>query len=248
MPPTPEVLRADNVSRWFVAGGERVAAVRGASLEVFEAELVVVLGRAGAGKSTLLSLCGGLDRPDEGTVLIAGRDLAGLSEADHDLLLRRTVGWVFQAPGLLPLLSAEENVALALRLLGDAEEVALATARRALAAMGLEGRAGHRGQELSGGEQQRAALARALVKAPALLLADEPTAQLDSETAQGIMRVIREAASSGTAVLLATHDQAAAELADRVLLMEDGILLRCRRPAKPRSYSAAARRWRRWRL
>jgi len=134
------------------------------------------------------------------------------------------VGWVFQAPGLLPLLSAEENVALALRILGQPEAEATITARQALSAMGLAERAGHRGMGLSGGEQQRVALARALVKAPALLVADEPTAQLDTETARGIMAVIREAASSGTAVLLATHDAAATGLADRVLTMEDGVL------------------------
>jgi putative ABC transport system ATP-binding protein len=217
-------LVVEAVSRWFAAGGERVVAVRQASFQVEEAELVVVLGRSGAGKSTLLSLCGGLDRPDEGRIWVGGRDLELLSEGEHDRFLRGAVGWVFQAPGLLPLLSAEENVGLALRILGQPEAQATLTARQALGAMGLAERAGHRGMELSGGEQQRVALARALVKAPALLVADEPTAQLDTETARGIMAVIREAASSGTAVLLATHDTAATELADRVLTMEDGVL------------------------
>jgi putative ABC transport system ATP-binding protein len=220
----PEVLVATDLSRWFPAGEERVVAVRDASIQVGEAELVVVLGRSGAGKSTLLSLCGGLDRPDLGRVCVAGRDLARMTEDEHDGFLKGTVGWVFQSAGLLPLLSAEENVALALRILGQSETESMALARQALGAVGLSDRAGHRGMELSGGEQQRVALARALVKAPALLVADEPTAQLDSETAQGIMAVIREAASSGTAVLLATHDQAATELADRVLLMEDGVV------------------------
>jgi putative ABC transport system ATP-binding protein len=218
------ILIAEGVSRWFSAGKERVVAVREVSLEVEEAELVVVLGRSGAGKSTLLSLCGGLDRPDEGRIWVGGRDLDQLSEGEHDGFLRGAVGWVFPAAGLLPLLSAEENVALTLRIMGHPEAEAMATASRALSAMGLAERAGHRAMELSGGEQQRVALARALVKAPALLVADEPTAQLDTETAQGIMAVIREAASSGTAVLLATHDAAATELADRVLHMEDGVL------------------------
>jgi putative ABC transport system ATP-binding protein len=219
-----QILVAEGVSRWFPAGGERVVAVREASLHVEEAELVVILGRSGAGKSTLLSLCGGLDRPDEGRIRVGGRDLEMLSDLEHDRFLQSSVGWVFQAAGLLPLLSAEENVALALRILGQQEAEAMITARQALSAMGLAERARHRGMELSGGEQQRVALARALVKAPALLVADEPTAQLDTETAQGIMAVIREAASSGTAVLLATHDTAATELADRVLHMEDGVL------------------------
>jgi len=220
----PPVLEVEGVSRWFPAGGERVVAVREASFLIEEAELVVVLGRSGAGKSTLLSLCGGLDIPDEGQIRVGGQDLALLNEAQHDAFLRRSVGWVFQAAGLLPLLSAEENVALALRILGEPEAATTATARRALSVMGLTERAGHRALELSGGEQQRVSLARALVKAPALLVADEPTAQLDTETAQGIMSLIREAASSGTAVLLATHDRAATELADRVLYMEDGVL------------------------
>jgi putative ABC transport system ATP-binding protein len=131
---------------------------------------------------------------------------------------------VFQSAGLLPLLTAEENVALALRLLGRPEAEAAGAAREALAAVGLGDRAGHRGVELSGGEQQRAALARALVKSPALLIADEPTGQLDTETARSVLDVLRRTADNGTAVLLATHDPAAAEIADRVVRMDDGVL------------------------
>jgi putative ABC transport system ATP-binding protein len=218
------VLVADGLCRGFGDGGTRVEAVRSASIQVAEAELVVVLGRSGAGKSTLLSLCGGLDEPDEGHVTVAGRDVRTLHGAERDTFLRRTVGWVFQAAGLLPLLSAEENVALAVRLTGAGEVAAMAGARRALDSVGLTQRAGHRGNELSGGEQHRVALARALAKSPALLIADEPTAQLDSETARGILSLIREAAEGGAAVLLATHDESAAEVAHRVLLMEDGFL------------------------
>jgi putative ABC transport system ATP-binding protein len=134
------------------------------------------------------------------------------------------VGWVFQSPGLLPLLTAEENVALALRLLDRRDTGMAAAARAALDAVGLAERANHRGAELSGGEQQRVALARALVKEPALLIADEPTGQLDTETGRAVLEVLRRTADAGTAVLLATHDPAAAEVADRVLLMEDGVL------------------------
>jgi putative ABC transport system ATP-binding protein len=218
------VLVADELCRRFGEGETRVEAVRSASLQVAEAELVVVLGRSGAGKSTLLSLCGGLDEPDEGRVTVAGRDVRTLDGAERDHFLRRTVGWVFQAAGLLPLLSAGENVALAVRLTGADEVAASARARLALDSVGLTQRARHRGNELSGGEQHRVALARALAKSPALLIADEPTAQLDSETARGIMSLIRRAAEQGTAVLLATHDESAAEVAHRVLLMEDGFL------------------------
>ena len=144
--------------------------------------------------------------------------------AARDGFLRRTVGWVFQSAGLLPLQTAGENVSLTLRLLGRSEAEASAAARRALDAVGLSERTEHRGEELSGGEQQRVAVVRALVKAPALLLADEPTAQLDSETAGSVLALLRHAAASGTAVLLATHDEAAAGEADRVLVMEDGCL------------------------
>jgi putative ABC transport system ATP-binding protein len=217
-----DVLVAEGLCRGFGDGDARVEAVRSAHLRVMQAELVVVLGRSGAGKSTLLSLCGGLDQPDEGRVTVVGQDVGAMHHAERDLFLRHTVGWVFQAAGLLPLLSAEENVALALRLTGADEAQALAGARRALGSVGLGERAGHRGNELSGGEQHRVALARALIKSPALLIADEPTAQLDSETARGMMALIRKAAESGTAVLLATHDESAAEVAHRVLLMEDG--------------------------
>jgi putative ABC transport system ATP-binding protein len=213
------------VSRRFVAGSVVVEAVRDVDLDVGEGELVIVLGRSGAGKSTLLNIIGGLDRPDEGTVRVGGLDVPSLRGAERERFLQRTVGWVFQTSGLLPLLSAAENVELALRVLGESEDEALKAARRSLEAVGLGARGNHRGNELSGGEQQRVALARALVKAPALLLADEPTAQLDTETAHAINLLLREAADSGTSVLFATHDESAAEVADRVVRIEDGRLL-----------------------
>jgi putative ABC transport system ATP-binding protein len=220
----PDVLQADEVSRWFPAGGRQVWAVRRASLRIAEAELVVLLGRSGSGKSTLLSLCGGLDRPDVGRVIVGGRDVAALRDAAREAFLQRTVGWVCQNAGLLSLLSAAENVTLAARIAGEAEPEAARLAALALEATGLAQRADHREDELSGGERQRVALARALVRAPALLIADEPTAQLDGRTAAGILGLIREAADSGTAVLIATHDEQVAAIADRVLRMEDGTL------------------------
>jgi len=215
-----DVLVAEGLTRSFRAGGELVVAVRDASLRVGERELVAILGRSGAGKSSFLFLCGGLDRPDAGRVIVAGQEVTALRDAALERFLRRTVGWVFQSPGLLPLLTAEENVALALRLLDRPVDAA----RAALDTVGLGDRAGHRGAELSGGEQQRVALARALVKEPALLIADEPTGQLDTETGRAVLEVLRRTSDAGTAVLLATHDPAAAEVADRVLLMDDGVL------------------------
>ena len=220
----PDVLVADGVSRWFPSRGRQLTAVRDANLRIAESELVVVLGRSGSGKSTLLSLCGGLDRPSEGRVVVGGRDISQLRGAARETLLQRTVGWVFQNAGLLPLVTAEENVALVAQIAGEDEKDARRLAQMALAATGLGERAGHREDELSGGERQRVALARALVRAPALLVADEPTAQLDTGTTYGVLSLIREAADSGTAVLLATHDEAVAAIGDRVLRMEDGSL------------------------
>ena len=223
------VVSARGLWRRFQSGERTVDAVRGADLEVGDGELVLLLGRSGAGKSTLLSMVGGLDRPDEGTLRVAGQDVPGLRGRDLDRYLQRTVGWVFQTSGLLPLLTAAENVSLALRAAGESEARARAAAEQALAAVGLGERARHRAHELSGGEQQRVAVARAPITAPALVLADEPTAQLDTETARTVMALLREASDSGTAILFATHDESAVEYADRVLRMEDGVLT----PAAP---------------
>lgn len=217
----PEAASVRQVSKHFNTG-TRVDALIGVDLEVRESEFVVLLGRSGAGKSTLLSLVGGLDRPDSGSIHVGGQDVVALSGAELDRFRQRTIGWAFQTAGLLPLLTALENVSLPLTLMGRSDSDATTEARAVLRAVGLEERGDHRGYELSGGEQHRVALARALAKAPLLLLADEPTAQLDSETARDITRLIRSAADSGTAVLFATHDRAVAELADRVVTIEDG--------------------------
>ena len=212
------VVRATGVTKSF----GRAEVLHGVDLAVGRAELVVLLGRSGAGKSTLLSLIGGIDSPDSGSIHVAGIDVGRLHGRAREEYLRKTVGWVFQSAGLLPLLTAQENVWLAARLLGHRDGVARKEALGALEAVGLGARAAHRAGELSGGEQLRVALARAVVKQPVLLLADEPTAQLDSETGRSVLEVIRRATSSGTAILLATHDQAVVEFADGVLLMEDG--------------------------
>lgn len=217
----PDAAVVDGVSKHF-GSLRRVDALFDVGLRVGEAELVVLLGRSGAGKSTLLSLIGGLDRADAGTINVGGHDVGALHGADLDRFRQRTVGWAFQTAGLLPLLTALENVWLPLALMGREEDAAIREARTVVNAVGLKERADHRAYELSGGEQHRVALARALVKAPLLLLADEPTAQLDSETAREIVTLIRAAADSGTAVLFATHDRAVTEFADRVLLIEDG--------------------------
>jgi putative ABC transport system ATP-binding protein len=220
----PDVLIAGGLSRWFEGGNGRVHAVRGASLRVGEAEVVAVLGRSGAGTTALLSMCGGLDAPDQGRVWVTGRDLSELAGVDREEFLRNTVGWVLQRPALLPLLTVEENVSVVLRIDGEPEPEARAAARTALDAVGLRERADLRGDELSAAEQRRAALARALVRAPALLLADQPTAHLDQRSSRAMLALLRDAADSGTAVLFATQDESAAAAADRVLVMESGAL------------------------
>jgi putative ABC transport system ATP-binding protein len=201
-----------------------VAVLREVDFEVDERQLVVLLGRSGSGKTTLLSLAGGLDRPDSGSIVVAGRDLGQLNDSALTEFRMTVTGWMFQAAGLLPLLTAEENVAIALRMQGRSVGEASAAARAALAVVGLGERAQHRGYELSGGEQLRVALARALVKTPRLLLADEPTGQLDTETAQSVTRLLRSATEKGSAILVATHDESFVDIADRVVTIEDGLI------------------------
>jgi ABC-type lipoprotein export system ATPase subunit len=183
-----------------------------------------VLGRSGSGKSTLLHVLGGLDRPDAGTVTVAGERVTGASERALSALRRRRVGFVFQFFHLLPELSGEANVLLAGRLRGAHPEAA--TRGRALVdALGLRPVAESLPSQLSGGEQQRFAIARALVNDPALVLADEPTGNLDVEAGAEVMRLLRAGADEGRAVVLVTHEAAAAEIADRVLRLEDGRLV-----------------------
>lgn len=220
-----EAVLAEGLSRYYKSGGHSFAAVEGIDLHIATGEMVAILGRSGSGKTTLLSLIGGIDRPDRGSVMVAGSDLNSLSPEGLDAFRRRSVGWVFQASGLLPLLTSAENVALSLRLQGVRQHEAMKAGRDALERVQLGNRADHRAYELSGGEQQRVALARALVKAPAVLLADEPTGQLDTETAASLAELLRSAATDGTAVVVATHDTALAETSNRVLRLEDGRLL-----------------------
>ena len=211
------------VERRFKVGEGSVAALSGANLDVAEGEMAALIGPSGSGKTTMLGIIGGLDRPDAGTVSVGGVDVTKLAGDELALYRLRLVGFVFQAPGLLALMTAQENVALPLQLMGrapaDADDVAL----DALELVGLEGRAKHRAYELSGGEQQRVALARALAKRPRLLLADEPTGQLDSETSAEIVDLM-VSIRGHTTILLATHDETIAARADRVIAIEDGKL------------------------
>jgi ABC-type lipoprotein export system ATPase subunit len=217
---------AEEVSRDFPAPNGVVRALRGVSLGVRPGELIALRGRSGSGKTTLLSILTGLDNPTAGRVRIAGQDLAPLNETARALLRRRYVGVMFQNAHLFPVLTAQENVEVPLRLghVTSANE-RKERARRALELVGLLPRAEHRGTELSGGEQQRAALARALVTSPRFLVADEPTGNLDSQTSRAIAALLREVAhGEGIGMLIATHDATIAATADRVLQLRDGAL------------------------
>jgi putative ABC transport system ATP-binding protein len=195
-------------------------------LEVWPSELLVVQGRSGSGKTTLLNLMGGLDRPTVGTVLFDGLDLTIASEAELTDLRRHKVGFVFQLSGLLPLLSAYENVELPLRINGVPRQERRRRAQESLDQVGLAERAKHRPYELSGGEQQRVAIARALTVRPAVLLADEPTGDLDSAIGLSIATLLKEVAQQqSVTVVVATHDLALEGMADRVARLVDGALV-----------------------
>jgi len=206
--------------------GEGRAARRildGADLSIEAGEVVAIVGRSGSGKSTLLHLLGGLDRPDEGTIEVAGARVDGVSERALTDVRRRHVGFVFQFFHLLPELTGEENVLLATQIRG-APAGAPERGRGLVDRLGLRGVAGLHTAQLSGGEQQRFALARALVHDPELVLADEPTGNLDPESAAEVLRLLRSVADEGRAVVLVTHEDAAAGMADRVLTLVDGRL------------------------
>jgi putative ABC transport system ATP-binding protein len=218
------MIACEHLTRSYDSPSGRVVAVRDVSLTIKAGELVALVGASGSGKTTLLGLLGGLDQPDSGRILLDGRDLMELDEPARLTLRRAKIGFVFQAAGLVPLMTARENVALTLEISRTDPQSAEAAATKALERVGLLERAQHRTYELSGGEQQRVALARAMVKAPALLLADEPTGQLDSETGVTIFALLREVAAAGTTVLMATHDDVLARGADRILTLVDGML------------------------
>ncbi len=220
------VVRAIDLVRRYRRGGVVVDAVRGISLAVGRGEVVAVMGPSGSGKSTLLHLLGGLDVPDAGSITIAGHLLPGMSDHALTVFRRRTIGFVFQSFNLVPTLTAEENVALPLLLDGVATRRARARSRAALADVGMLARASHPPERLSGGEAQRVAVARALVVEPAVVLADEPTGSLDSETAARVLEVLCHAASArAAAVVLVTHDARAASHAERVLRVVDGTIV-----------------------
>ncbi len=214
-----------NVSRSYALGAARVPAVRDVTLSIGAGEFVALQGPSGSGKTTLLNLLGLLDRPDEGTVRLDGRDGESLTENERSDLRRDRFGFVFQTFNLIPVLTAEENVAYPLALAGVEARQRRVRARELLASVGLPEKAAVRPDLLSGGQRQRVAIARALANRPAVVFADEPTANLDSHTAEEILDLMREInASAKVAFLFATHDPIVVERARRVVKLHDGAI------------------------
>ena len=217
------IIAAQSVSRVYRLSGEEVHAVRGVTLDVPRSVFLALVGRSGSGKTTLLNLLAGLDTPTEGRVHFEGKDLAGFSEAEMVDLRRHRLGFVFQSFGLLPLLSAYENVELPMRIAGLGARERARRSEEVLEMVGLVRRAKHRPYELSGGEQQRIAIARAVVMRPSVVLADEPTGELDSANAHTIFSLFqRMVQEEGLSIVATTHDQTLLDMADRVYRMHDG--------------------------
>jgi len=217
------MVAVSGVSREFGSGHTATRALREVSFTVRRGQLVTVCGRSGSGKTSLLNIIGGLDVPSSGSVAVAGREVTSMSDRERMALRRSTVAFIFQSFGLIPMLSAAENVGIPLRITGTEPRTREEKVATMLAIVGLSEHAAQRPNELSGGQQQRVAIARALAGSPQLLIADEPTSQLDLETGRQIMRLILTVVrTEGITALVATHDEALIDLADEVLTLEDG--------------------------
>ena len=225
MQTTGTVVRAHDLARRYGEGATSVDALRGVSLEVRSGELVAVMGPSGSGKSTLMHALAGLDKPTSGTVEIAGTEITSLSDAKLTRIRREHIGFVFQFFNLLPMLTAEENVVLPLSIAG--EKADRAWLDELLEKTGLAARRSHRPAELSGGEQQRVAISRALITLPTILFADEPTGNLDSRTGGEILTLIRDSVDAyGQTTVMVTHEPRAAAIADRILFLGDGLIVK----------------------
>lgn len=232
------VLETRQVRKAFGEGEARVEALRGVDLRVSAGEMVAIMGRSGSGKSTLLTLLGGVDTPTSGQVLLEGADLATMTDKQRTLIRRQRIGFIFQQFNLLPILTAEENVALPLELDGVPLQEARRRAAEKLALVGMEKRSNHIPGKLSGGEQQRVAIARALAIEPAILLADEPTGNLDSANGQRVTSLLRGLVDEHRqTIVMVTHDSSVAAQADRIIVLADGVV---EREESPRATGGSA--------
>lgn len=219
------VLQANELKKHYQLGSNRVNALAGVDFIIEKGEFVAIMGPSGSGKSTLLHMIGGLDQPSDGEVFLAGARLSQMNDKQVTLLRRRNIGFVFQFFNLLPTLSAEENITLPLLIDGKNLKAYQDRLNTLLHLTGLSDRRGHKPEQLSGGEQQRVALARALITEPAILLADEPTGNLDSKTGTSIMELLRQSCDQfEQSIVVVTHDPRAAAYADRVVFLRDGLL------------------------
>ena len=217
------VITAINISRKFGTGDTAVTAVKDVNLQVKQGEFLAITGRSGSGKTTLLNLLGGLDQPTSGQILLQNRDLSDMSDPEMVKLRRQNIGFIFQSFGLLPLLSAYENVELPLHIRGYSWRDRRTLAHETLELVGLSGRTSHRPYELSGGEQQRVAIARALAPNPQIVFADEPTGELDTATGISISNILKNISSErAVTVIVATHDPVISQISDRVIDIMDG--------------------------
>ncbi|HMN01722.1 MULTISPECIES: ABC transporter ATP-binding protein [Geobacter] len=219
------VVRLDNVAKVYTMGDQRVEALRGISFSVEQGEFIAIMGSSGSGKSTCMNMLGCLDVPTSGTYLLEGVNVGELSQNELAAIRNRKLGFVFQGFNLLPRTTARENVELPLVYAGVHAAQRRERALAALAMVGLAERAGHYSNQLSGGQQQRVAIARALVNAPALLLADEPTGNLDSATSEEIMRIFAELHGKGITILMVTHEPDIAAWASRSITFRDGRII-----------------------
>jgi len=218
-------VASTDVSRRYGEGDAAVDALRGVTVDIPEGQFTAVMGPSGSGKSTLMHILAGLDRPTEGSVTIAGREITTMGDQELTLLRREHIGFIFQFFNLLPMLTAEENIVLPLRLAG--QKVDRAWVDEILGKVGLDDRREHRPAQLSGGQQQRVAIARALVSKPTVMFADEPTGNLDSHTGEEILGLMRESVETyGQTTVMVTHDSRAAAMADRILFLADGRIVR----------------------
>jgi len=225
-PVGPLVIAIDGVTKQYRMGAETVHALRGVALQIHRNEFLAIMGPSGSGKSTLLHLLGGLDSPSQGEIILGGKQLSSLSETQATLARRHNVGFVFQFFNLLPTLTAEENIMLPVIIDGKDPRKYAERLDHLLDLIGLEDRRHHKPDQLSGGEQQRVAIARALITQPAILLADEPTGNLDTKTGTAIMELLRRSANElHQTVIVVTHDPKAAAFASRVIFLRDGSII-----------------------
>ena len=218
-------LECQGLWKLYEMGEEKIQAVRGINLSIEQGDMIAIMGPSGCGKTTLLNVLSGIDEPSAGQVLIAGNPLFGISDDERTNIRAKEMGFIFQKFHLLDVMTAIENVEVPLLLMGNSPANAREIATRALEKVGLVDRSKHRPSELSGGQQQRVSIARAIVHSPSVILCDEPTGNLDSETSNQVMSLLEEINQSGTTVVIVTHDEEVAERCNRTIRLRDGIIV-----------------------